>query len=162
MRNSRFLALFILLSLVAFAAACPKKTPPPTPTPTPTPDIIATMAATPTPEPEPDCSLETVYFDFDKALIRSEFRATLKDVAECLENNPDMRVSVAGHADERGGTEYNLALGEQRANAVRDYLINLGVSPRQMTAVSYGEERPAVQGHDEDSWAKNRRVEFDQ
>ena len=100
-----------------------------------------------------------VYFDFDKFEIKPEYRTVLKHNAMMLKKYPTMRILIAGHTDSRGTSEYNLALGERRARAVQDYLIVLGVPATQLEIVSYGEERPAVQGASEAAWAKNRRVE---
>ena len=110
--------------------------------------------------PRPDCDLETVYFDFDEYSIRSDMRDILERNAECLKNRPDYRVVIEGHCDERGTEEYNLALGENRARAVRDFLRDLGVDPSRMEIISYGEARPAVPGHNESAWSRNRRCEF--
>ena len=156
MRPIRVLVLVVVTGGILALAGCPKKKPVPTPTPTP----MASSAMN-TPVPAPDCDLNPVYFEFDQALIRSDGRTALRGVAECLSANAEWSVKVAGHADERGSTEYNLGLGERRANAVRDYLINLGVGSRQMATISYGEERPATQGASEDAWSQNRRVEFE-
>ena len=101
-----------------------------------------------------------VYFDFDKFDIKPEYRTVLKHNAMMLKKYPMMRVLLAGHTDSRGTSEYNLALGERRARAVQDYLIVLGVPATQLEIVSYGEERPAVNGASEAAWAKNRRAEF--
>ena len=105
-------------------------------------------------------SLETVYFDYDAFTLSPEARQTLERNAAWLKANPTVKVTVEGHCDERGSDEYNLALGERRALAVKNYLVALGVSEDRLAAVSYGEERPAVGGHDEASWARNRRGEF--
>jgi len=101
-----------------------------------------------------------VYFDFDQSDIKSDFRAIIQAHAEYLANNSNMSVTLEGHADERGTREYNIALGERRANAVHRMLALQGASASQVRVVSYGEERPAALGHDEDSLALNRRVEF--
>ena len=115
-----------------------------------------------TPEPPgADCDIETVYFDLDRFAIRGTERSTLQDAADCISKNPSWRLTLAGHADERGSNDYNLALGEKRATAVRDYLVNLGVSATQLSTISYGEERPAVQGAREDAYSRNRRVELE-
>ena len=104
--------------------------------------------------------LETVfYFDFDKATLRSESRAALQQHADNLRNNPK-RIRLEGHADERGTREYNMALGERRANAVRDFLVLNGVDAGLIEVISYGEEAPAAFGSDEASMALNRRVEL--
>jgi len=104
--------------------------------------------------------LETVfYFDFDESVIKPEERALLTAHAEQLKANPHS-VRLEGHADERGTREYNMALGERRANAVRDYLVLQGVDPSLIETVSYGEEQPAAYGSDEQAWSLNRRVEL--
>lgn len=99
-----------------------------------------------------------VYFDLDKYDIRSEFAQMLDAHANFLRSNPSYKVTVEGHADERGTPEYNIALGERRANAVKMYLQGKGVSADQIAIVSYGKEKPAVLGHDEAAYAKNRRA----
>lgn len=101
-----------------------------------------------------------VYFDFDSYVVHDEFTATLEANAQYLAANDSRMVRLEGHADERGGREYNLALGQRRSEAVRRILSMLGVKESQMEAVSYGEERPAVVGFDEAAYAKNRRVEL--
>jgi peptidoglycan-associated lipoprotein len=112
-------------------------------------------------EPEKVRELASIYFDFDSSVIRSDARATLKANAGAIQNRSEWRsVIVEGHTDERGSEEYNLALGEQRANATRQYLEDLGVPGSRMQVVSFGETAPAVQGGDESAWRWNRRVEF--
>jgi peptidoglycan-associated lipoprotein len=98
-----------------------------------------------------------VYFDYDSAAIRDDAAATLKQFADFAKAEGVMGVTVEGHADERGTREYNLALGDRRAVAVKKYLVGLGLDAAQVTTISYGKERPAVDGHDESAWAKNRR-----
>ncbi|OAN18425.1 peptidoglycan-associated lipoprotein [Photobacterium jeanii] len=100
---------------------------------------------------------QTIYFKFDNAEIQPDYQAMLEAHAEYLRNNPAQKVNVEGHADERGTPEYNIALGERRANAVAKYLQALGVSANQLDIVSYGEEKPLVLGHTEADYAKNRR-----
>ncbi|MFC3394977.1 peptidoglycan-associated lipoprotein Pal [Brenneria rubrifaciens] len=99
-----------------------------------------------------------VYFDLDKYDIRSDFAQLLDSHAAFLRSNPSYKVTIEGHADERGTPEYNIALGERRANAVQMYLQGKGVSSDQISIVSYGKEKPAVLGHDEAAYAKNRRA----
>ncbi|WP_312927036.1 peptidoglycan-associated lipoprotein Pal [Pseudescherichia sp.] len=99
-----------------------------------------------------------VYFDLDKYDIRSDFAAMLDAHANFLRSNPSYKVTVEGHADERGTPEYNISLGERRASAVKMYLQGKGVSADQISIVSYGKEKPAVLGHDESAYAKNRRA----
>jgi peptidoglycan-associated lipoprotein len=101
-----------------------------------------------------------VYFDFDSFAVRPEFSSLIEGHARFLNGNSQRRVNLEGHTDERGGREYNLALGQKRAEAVRRALAVSGVSDGQMEAVSYGEEKPAAQGGSEEAWSKNRRVEL--
>ena len=103
---------------------------------------------------------EPIYFDFDQSDLRPEAREILNVKAEVLRRYPDIRIRIEGHCDERGTVEYNLALGERRAEAARAYLIDLGIDPDRITTVSYGEERPAVEGSNEAAWSQNRRDEF--
>jgi peptidoglycan-associated lipoprotein len=102
----------------------------------------------------------TVYFDFDSFVVKDEFRATIDAHAKRLATDRKKKLAVEGHTDERGGREYNLALGQKRAEAVAKSLALLGAQDSQIEAVSFGEERPAVQGNDEAAWAKNRRAEL--
>jgi peptidoglycan-associated lipoprotein len=101
-----------------------------------------------------------IYFDFDKSDIKDEYRDIIQAHAEYLASHPDVSITLEGHCDERGTREYNIALGERRANAVQRMLTLQGVAASQIRVVSYGEERPAALGHDEDAWALNRRAEF--
>ncbi len=102
------------------------------------------------------------YFDFDKYDIKPNFRAPLEHDAAAIKNHTSTNVVVEGHCDERGSEEYNLALGQRRAASVKKYLVSLGVSEAQLHTISYGEERPADTGHNENAWALNRRVQFAQ
>ena len=104
--------------------------------------------------------LGTVYFSFDKADLSDAARRTLRANADWLKTHANYSVAIEGHCDERGTIEYNLALGQRRAQAVKDYLGSLGVNAIRVRTVSYGEERPLDPGHGETSWAKNRRGEF--
>jgi len=101
----------------------------------------------------------TLYFDYDSYVLRNEYRQAVEGYAKLLTASRTRQLSLQGHADERGGREYNLALGQKRAEAVSKALELLGVQTAQLEAVSFGEERAADQGHDEAAWAKNRRVE---
>jgi peptidoglycan-associated lipoprotein len=101
-----------------------------------------------------------VYFDFDSYVVKDEFRPVVEANAKVLMANPNRRMAVQGHTDDRGSSEYNLALGQRRAEAVVKSLTLLGVKPTQVEATSFGEERPAAQGESEDAWAKNRRAEL--
>jgi peptidoglycan-associated lipoprotein len=111
--------------------------------------------------PSPGASvLDPIYFEFDQASLTDQSRDVLVRNAEWLRANPQVRVQVEGHTDERGTTEYNLALGERRATSVRGYLTSLGIDADRLVTISYGKERPADTGHSEAAWAMNRRVEF--
>jgi peptidoglycan-associated lipoprotein len=101
-----------------------------------------------------------IYFDFDSFVIKDEFRPTVEAHAKVLVADRKKRLAIEGHTDERGGREYNLALGQKRAEAVAKSLVLLGATDAQMEAVSFGKERPAAQGSDEAAWAKNRRAEL--
>lgn len=101
-----------------------------------------------------------IHFAYDSAVLSLEAQTILREKARWLRDNPGASVIVEGHCDERGTTEYNLALGDRRAESVRSFLVNLGISAGRMTTVSYGEERPLDAGHNEAAWAKNRRAQF--
>lgn len=105
-------------------------------------------------------ALRTVYFAFNSAGLSSSTKSTLEANADFLKSNTAVEVQVEGHADERGGREYNMALGENRARAIKNYLIALGVEGSRITTTSYGKERPISFGHSEDSWSQNRRGNF--
>jgi len=104
--------------------------------------------------------LQRIYFDFDQSLIRPDMKPILQGNYDYLGRNAGIRIRIEGHCDERGTTEYNLALGERRAKSAFQYLMDLGVDPNRMSVVSYGEEVPLDPGHNEAAWAKNRRAEF--
>lgn len=103
---------------------------------------------------------ETVYFDYDEATIRSDTESMLRNKADILRDNPGVQLRMEGHADERGTSEYNIALGNERADAVIQFLAGFGLDAGRFDSVSYGEARPAAQGSTEEAWARNRRVEF--
>ena len=126
---------------------------PPTPPPPPTP------AVTPTPKVTAG-DFADAFFDFDSFMLRDDAKAALDKDAKLLRDNVDVNITIEGHCDERGTVEYNLALGEKRANSARDYLVNAGVPVARIQTVSYGKERPFAEGHDESAWAQNRRSHF--
>jgi peptidoglycan-associated lipoprotein len=108
-----------------------------------------------------DNKFEAVYFDFDKSTLRQDARDVLSKNAETiLKSFAGAKVQIEGHCDERGSAEYNLALGENRAKSAQKYLTTLGVKPENLSIISYGKEKPAVNGSNEAAWAKNRRDEF--
>jgi peptidoglycan-associated lipoprotein len=175
-------SLLMLVSAAAFAVACGGRSAPEEPAPEPTP------APAPQPAPEPvDDSAERdrlerermardsaeraravaadlaamINFDYDQAAVRSADQATLDRKAAILVANPGVKLRIAGHADERGSDEYNLALGNRRAAAAKRYLENKGVDGSRLEVISYGEERPLNPGSDETAYAQNRRDEFE-
>jgi peptidoglycan-associated lipoprotein len=104
--------------------------------------------------------LKDVMFDFDRYDLSADARTTLRVNADWLRSNPSARVEIEGHCDERGTNEYNLALGAKRAQAAREFLSSLGISPDRLSTISYGEEIPVCQEHDEECWRQNRRARF--
>jgi peptidoglycan-associated lipoprotein len=176
-------SLLMLLTAAAFAVACGGKAAPEEPAPEPTP----TAAPTPPPEPVDDNSAERerlerermereaaekaravsadlaamINFDYDQAQVRPADQQTLDRKAAILAANPQVKLRISGHADERGSDEYNLALGNRRAAAAKRYLENKGVDASRLEVVSYGEERPLNPGNDETAFAQNRRDEFE-
>jgi len=146
----------------------------------PAPVATAQPAPAPAPAPQPPAPAQTavktvdldaqyteqvrdkrvVYFDFDSDVVKEEFRPLVDLHAKRLNNNKKLALTLEGHTDERGGREYNLALGQRRAEAVAKSLTLLGVAGTQVEAVSFGKERPAAQGSNEEAWSKNRRVEL--
>jgi peptidoglycan-associated lipoprotein len=174
-------SLIVITTLMVLTAGCARKT-----TPTSTTQMGTAGASGPSPEeirareeeerrrriaesqlaPRPTTVapgtlvMDTVYFEFDQATLSDLAKETLVRNAEWLRSNPNARIQVEGNADERGTPEYNLALGERRAAAVKSYLASLGIDGNRLVTISYGEESPADPGHGEESWAKNRRVDF--
>ena len=102
-----------------------------------------------------------IHFDFDRATLRGEDTGVLDDKIKILQANPNVHIRISGHCDERGSDEYNLALGNRRATAAKLYLVSHGIDASRIETVSYGEERPLAQGHDESAWTQNRRDEFE-
>lgn len=147
----------------AAAAPAPSVTAPaPQATPAAAPAASSTPTAAAT-KPAADSIADVaklIYFDYDSSAIKPEFRAVIEAHARFLQANPSRSVTIAGHADERGGTEYNLALGQRRADALRQMLVLLGVNSSQIETISYGKEKPAVRGSNEAAWSKNRRDEI--
>ena len=111
-------------------------------------------------DPQSPLSVRTIYFEYDSSEISSDYRSTVEAHSLYLQQNPSTSVILEGHGDERGSREYNLALGERRAKAVKQQMLLLGANSNQIRLVSYGEEKPASDGHDESSWQQNRRVEI--
>jgi peptidoglycan-associated lipoprotein len=168
MRN---VLMITLLSITFMLTGCPKKgpvkeTPPAASTGETTSDLESSQVPSTGPGNAQEEAMRAklaqriIYFDFDNAEIRPEFRDVVAAHAQNLARNTTMKVRLEGHADERGSREYNIGLGERRAQSVRRALMLQGVGEGQIVTVSYGEERPAVSGSDEAAWAKNRRVEL--
>jgi len=111
-------------------------------------------------DPDNPLAKRIIYFEYDSSDIQPEYRGVVEAHAQYLAANPKAVLSLEGHADERGSREYNLALGERRAQAVKNQMTVLGASPEQIHTISYGEERPVAEGHDETAWSQNRRVEL--
>ncbi len=167
------------LAMAVTLAACGGKSQPDQPTPQPAPPPAPAPAPAPPPAPtrpteDPaaaaarmtaaltaELTQSMVHFDYDKAEIRAEDRALLDRVAAILGVNGGVQLRVSGHADDRGSDEYNLALGNRRAAAVKTYLANKGIGSDRLAVVSYGEEKPLQTGDNEDAWAANRRAEFE-
>lgn len=161
----RLAALATMTAAALALSACAKKPPadlPPDPGPAVSTQTDTTNSG-PTPGSQADfqaftAGADTIYFDTDRYNIDSADVAALQSQAQWLSRYPQKRATLEGHADERGTRDYNLALGERRANAAKNYLVSLGVDAARLTTVSYGKERPIALGSDEDSWAKNRRA----
>ena len=170
------LLLLGAFALLTTACTCtkPKPAPPPevkvapTPAQTPVPVKQEEVKAVPVEKPaEPDIEalnkagyLKDVYFDYDKFAVRADQRDGLAVNAEWLKKYDKVKIRVEGHCDERGTAQYNMALGEKRASAVKDYLASLGIDAGRIETVSYGKEKPFVKGHNEEAWAQNRRGHF--
>jgi peptidoglycan-associated lipoprotein len=167
--------LFILMLSLFLATGCsgsknvaqtPETEEPVAPVETPAPEPAVPAYTRPVEEKAPETAasmpfaLQTVYFEFDRYDLTPEALQTLADNAQVLKAYPDARIVIEGHCDERGTVEYNLALGDKRAKAAKDYLLSLGVASSQVTTISYGKERPLDTRHSEEGWAKNRRAEF--
>jgi peptidoglycan-associated lipoprotein len=174
----------LMLAVVASLPSCKKKQVDTVPAQPPATRQPATEPAPPAPPPPSDTEdfqekdpqvaeiddsieslnasgvLQPVYFEYDAYELSPEARATLKRNSDWIKQHGQYRIVVEGHADERGTIEYNLALGQRRAETVRDYLTSLGINGGRLRNISYGEERPAVVGSGESSWSKNRRAAF--
>ena len=190
--NSRFLACAALAALSLSFSGCAKKVVAKTATPPAPERVTPAVAATPAPardysQPEraasttpsrmPDAAtrariqdllnrIQDAYFDYNKHTLRPHAEATLKTdaqtLADIIKQYPDFKLTVEGHADERGSDEYNLALGDARAKQTKEYLSNLGLPDNQLATISYGKEKPVCTEHAEDCWQKNRRTHITQ
>lgn len=158
-----FWALFFVIPGLMFTVSCQKKVVDATPEPVVEEkveekvevkeEVVAYKA--------PDVVMqEDLYFDFDKSTLTPAAQDNLLRKAEWLRENPSATVTIEGHCDERGTNEYNLALGDRRAESAKAFLIDLGINPSRLATISYGEERPVDPRHNEEAWAKNRRDHF--
>lgn len=171
-RSSRtpVLLLTALLAMILMAPGCSsRKKVSGGAEPPPPPSTSDNTPPTETPPPPPTTgggeettasNLRDAYFDFDDAGLREDAKAALDGNAKYMESHGSMNVVIEGHCDERGSVEYNLALGEKRARAAKDYLVAYGITATRMTTISYGKERPFDTGHTEEAWAQNRRAHF--
>ena len=172
MQKSRLNNLLGLLLAAFVLAGCSSTSNEPVPEPAPVEQPAQVQPPAPEPEPEPsdfdsagnalgpDGSplSRTFYFGYDKAVIKPADLASLEMHAQVLRRHPSSSIVLEGHCDERGTREYNLALGERRADSIRSFLTSAGVSPRQIETVSYGEEQPSDPGHSDSAWERNRRA----
>ena len=187
MISRRYTWATTLLLTAVFVAACGKKVPPPPPPPPPEPPAAPAPPPPPPPPPQPklpppapprsltedeifaqktldqlnaEMPLAEVHFEFDEATVRDADRGILQKNADWMRRWTSTRVSVEGHADSRGTNEYNLALGQRRSNAVRDYMVSLGIAADRLVVVSKGEESPLCMDETDACWARNRRGHF--
>ena len=160
-----FLALLLVIPGLMFSVSCQKKLVDASPEPMAKEEPKAEPKAAPAPAPvaykAPGVIMqEDIYFDFDKATLTPSAQDNLLRKAEWLRENSDVTVTIEGHCDARGTNEYNLALGDRRAESAKAFLVDLGIATSRVTTISYGEERPVCTQKDEECWAKNRRDNF--
>lgn len=169
-----FLVLPFFVALVLVVDGCQKKVAPPPPPPPPPPvvekkpepapvdstEILARIRREKLAQAKQKIASERIYFDFDKSNIKPEFRSVLEGIADLMKEYSELRIRIEGHCDERGTSAYNLGLGERRCNSAGQFLKDAGVTGDRIDTKSWGEERPAVLGHNEAAWSKNRRDEF--
>jgi len=153
------------MMILSTSCGCGRKPKPTTevtqpPPPPPPPPVKPVEPPPPPPQKPVEITLTDVFFDYDKSNLRDDARQTLNVDAQTLQQNGDTKVLLEGHCDERGTVEYNLALGERRAQSAKNFLVQYGIDSGRINTISYGKERPFVQGHDESAWSQNRRVHF--
>jgi peptidoglycan-associated lipoprotein len=165
-------ALAAILILTLAAGACSRRRAPATDVTTETGGVDTTAVTRPGEEERASDLMserierarttigERIYFDFNRSEVKPEYRDVLARKVDVLNELPELTVRIEGHADERGTVEYNLALGERRAQAAKDYMVSAGIDPNRITTISYGEERPAIPESNEEAWSENRRDEF--
>ena len=157
-----FLAMLLVIPGLLFTVSCQKKVVDATPEPVAEPkeEVVEPKQEAPVYKAPDVVMQEDIYFDFDKSVLTPAAQDNLLRKAEWLRENPDATVTIEGHCDERGTNEYNLALGDRRAESAKSFLVDLGIDPMRLTTISYGEERPVDPRHNEEAWAKNRRGHF--
>jgi peptidoglycan-associated lipoprotein len=162
MMMMKYAGLILLSIATVIILACPKQ--PKQVEMPPSPPDTATAVEIPEQPPEeppvPPLQLSSIYFDYDKYSIRPDAQVILSENGRSLTEHQTATIRIEGNCDERGTEQYNLALGEKRANAAKEYLVNYGIEESRMTTISYGESRPIVLDHSEEAWAKNRRGDF--
>lgn len=157
------LALLLLVPVFMFTVSCQKRVQAQAPAPMPAPAPKPAPAPAPAPVAKmevPAFMTERIFFEFDKSALKLEAQALLKKKAEWLKANPAAKLLIEGNCDERGTAEYNLALGERRAESAKKFLVDLGIDAKRISTISYGEERPIDPRHTEEAWAKNRNDGF--
>ena len=174
---TRSACMTLCLTLCVVSAGCGRRREPAQPVAETAPSTVADPSPRPPAEPaRPDDGAEArrreeadrirrvleemVFFEYDRSDLRDDAQRTLNAKVAILKSQPDLRLRIEGHADERGSVEYNLALSLRRANRVREYLVDVGVAASRLEVAAFGEERPLVEGADESAWARNRRAEF--
>ncbi|MCA7962444.1 peptidoglycan-associated lipoprotein Pal [Burkholderia cenocepacia] len=157
MNRIAVLATFVLLAGCHHAAKTPENA---AAAPEPSSETVATVTTDDLNNPNSPLAKRSIYFDFDQYSVKPEFQSLLQAHADYLRSHPARRVLIQGNTDERGTSEYNLALGQRRSQAVASTLETLGVPATQLEAVSLGKEKPVALGHDEEAWAQNRRADL--
>jgi len=155
------LALLVVIPGLLFSVSCQKKVVDASPKPVveEKEEVVAKEEVVVYKAPD-TVMREDIYFDFDKSTLTAAAQDNLLRKAQWLRENSDATVTIEGHCDERGTAEYNLALGDRRAESAKAFLVDLGIDPARLTTISYGEERPVDPRHTEEAWAKNRRDHF--
>ena len=159
MQRNAVIAL-VFVALTSTAANCRKKTPEPAPVPTPAPVVTVPPSTSTAAVDSAATTLKRLYFGYDSTGVTGDSASALEHDVAILQKNPETRIEIQGHADERGTTEYNLALGQRRAEAVKDRMVRMGITGSRLATISYGEERPLVSAQNESAWSQNRRAEF--
>jgi peptidoglycan-associated lipoprotein len=159
------LALLFVVPGLMVTVSCQKKVVDATPKPMveekPQEEVVVEeKVVVPPPAPDMTVMQEDIYFEFDKSSLTPVAQDNLLRKAEWLRDNPDATITIEGNCDERGTNEYNLALGDRRAESAKAFLVDLGINPARISTISYGEERPVDPRHNEEAWAKNRRDHF--